>query len=81
MTPNAEDYIPDTNYLREIVQVTGLTTKEVSELIGIPVRTLQDLLSLTRLKHVHKYPVQYAIEMLAIENNPHGYFSLKGKYE
>ena len=46
MTPNAEDYIPDTNYLREIVQVTGLTTKEVSELIGIPVRTLQDLLSL-----------------------------------
>lgn len=67
--PDAKEYNPDPDYLRDLVAVIGWTQAEIAGQIGVPVRTFRDYLS---LKHPSQapYSVQFAIECLALNPNP-----------
>jgi transcriptional regulator with XRE-family HTH domain len=64
MKPNPENYNPDPDYLRALIEKTGLSQNKVAESIGIPSRTFRDYLNGNH-KSKAPYPVQFALESLA----------------
>jgi transcriptional regulator with XRE-family HTH domain len=68
--PDATRHDPSADYLRGLIEVTGLSQREVAERIGIGFRLLKYYLTTPREgveSRVAPYPVQYALEMLAAE--------------
>ena len=61
MKPNAETHNPDPEYLTQVAKRTGLTQARISELVGVPVRTLNRYLN---TPGSCPYPVQFALESL-----------------
>jgi DNA-binding transcriptional regulator YiaG len=64
MTPNASKYNPDPQYMAELVESTGLSQGQLSELLGVDSRTIRRWLSGSR-----KFPyiAQFALESLVFE--------------
>lgn len=62
MKPNASQYNPDPDYLRGLVERSGLSQRAAAEQIGIGDRLLRYYLKGQR---EHTYPVQFALECLA----------------
>ena len=65
MTPNAKNYIGCPDYLRLLVQSSGLSINKAADRIGISRRSLSYYLNNERK---WPYTVQYALEALA--NDP-----------
>ncbi len=63
MKPNPEKYNPNPEYLRELVEKSGLSSSKAAESIGIPSRTFRDYLN-DNHKSKAPYPVQFALESL-----------------
>ena len=64
VTPNAAFYNESSDYLRCLINSSGLSQETVAKLIGIDGRTLRGYISTTNPKR-HPYAIQYAIECLA----------------
>lgn len=62
-TPNIDEYNPDPDYLRSLVERSGLSQREVARRVGVSERTMRDYLN-SNHKSAHTYPVQFTIEML-----------------
>jgi len=67
MKPNALNYNPDPEYLRELIAKTGMTQAEVARRIGIDGRSIRRYLASTAAATyiTAPYTVQFAIECLA----------------
>lgn len=66
MTPDATRHDPRPEYLRALVQQSGLTQREIARRIGISDRLLRYYLTEVDGDHrVAPYPVQFALESLA----------------
>lgn len=63
MRPDAAQHNPDPAYLRQLLRKSGQSQAEAAAAIGLKLRTLEDYLS-GRSKA--PYPVQYALERLAM---------------
>lgn len=66
--PDATRHDPAVDYLRGLIELTGLSQREVAERIGIGFRLLKYYITTPRdgiESRVAPYPVQYAMEMLA----------------
>ena len=63
MKPNASEYNPDPEYLRELIVSTRLTRPELAKKIGCEVRTIQRWLSGDRR---FNYRDQFALECLVL---------------
>lgn len=65
MKPNAAKHNPDPDYLRELLERTGLSQREAARRIGVSERTMRYYLSTDpEAWKPAPYPVQYAIESL-----------------
>lgn len=64
LRPDASLHNPDPQYLRGLLRRTGLSQREAAEMIGIPVRTLEDFLSVKNRARAD-YRTQFALEVLA----------------
>ena len=68
MKPNAkENYNPDPDYLRSLIEKAGLTQAKTAELVGIEARTMRRYLAFRDSPNYQKapYAIQYAMEALA----------------
>ncbi|MDO5652355.1 MAG: helix-turn-helix transcriptional regulator [Moraxella sp.] len=67
MKPNAQNYNPNPDYLRELIGKAGLTQTATAQLIGIDPRTMRRYLAFADSPNYQKapYAVQFAIECLA----------------
>ena len=64
MRPDATKHNPSPSYLRQLLRRTGLSQREAAEMIGLPLRTLEDFLS-AKCKARADYRTQFALEVLA----------------
>ncbi len=67
-TPDAALHDPSVEYLRGLIELTGISQREVAQRIGIGHRLLKYYLTtpgLGKETRVAPYPVQYALESLA----------------
>ena len=64
MRPDATKHNPDPAYLRQLLRRSGLSQREAAEMIGLPLRTLENFLS-ARGKARADYRTQFALEVLA----------------
>lgn len=70
MKPNAQTlYNPNPDYLRELIEKTGLTQNEIARLVGVSTRTMRSYLTFPDKSTYQQapYAVQFAIECLAQE--------------
>lgn len=67
MQPNSKTYNPDPDYLRALIAKTGMTQRQVAELIGISPRMIRSYLTFTDNATYQKapYAVQFCLECLA----------------
>jgi transcriptional regulator with XRE-family HTH domain len=63
MKPDPTTYNPNPDYLRELVDKSGLSQNKVAESIGVATRTFRDYLNGNH-KSKAPYPVQFALESL-----------------
>jgi len=64
MKPDASTYNPDPQYLRELLDSTGLTRKAQAKLLGVDQRTIRYWLSGERQ---FPYSVQFTLECLVLD--------------
>lgn len=62
MKPNIETYNPDPEYLRQLVENSGLSQRQAAKAIGHNERTMRYWLA---GRHEFPYSVQYIMEALA----------------
>ncbi len=67
MTPDATKHNPDPDYLRGLVEQSGMTQRAVARLIGIDERLFRMYLANRQAKSAldAPYPVQFCLEALA----------------
>lgn len=65
MKPDATQHDPTPEYMRYLVERTGLSQREVAKRIGIDDRSIRYYLSHGENRRVAPYPVQFALECLA----------------
>lgn len=63
MTPNAKDYNPDPQYIRDLIDSTGKTQPVLAELLGVNERTIRRLRS---GETTVSYLQQFALECLVL---------------
>lgn len=70
MTPNAENYKRDPQYLREMIKRAGISQRQAARLIGIDERLMRAYLADPSLKSAREapYAVQFCLETLADNN-------------
>ena len=66
MKPNIEEYNPDPNYLRYLIEKSGYTQNLAGKLIGVNTDNFRKMLT-GRIKA--PYSVQYALEGLVDDDN------------
>ena len=64
MTPNAEDYNPDPQYMADLVESTGLTQGELGLLLGVNRRCIRWWITGGRK---FPYTAQFAMECLVLQ--------------
>lgn len=64
MKPNAIQHNPSPNYLRDLIEKSGLSQRQAARLVGINERTMRYYLTDER---ECPYPVQFCLESLAQE--------------
>lgn len=67
MKPNAENYKRDPQYLRGLIEQSGLSQRKAARLIGIDERLMRAYLASPDLKSAREapYAVQFCLECLA----------------
>jgi len=68
MIPDASKYNPSPEYLRELIENSGLSQRAAARQIGISERSMREYLSLTNRKKKASYAIQFALESLAASN-------------
>jgi len=63
-TPNSKEYNPSPEYLRELIENSGLSQRAAARQIGISERSMREYLSLTNRKKKASYAIQFALESL-----------------
>ena len=63
--PDAGYHVPETWYVRSLVNETGLTQREIAERLGVSLRAVQSWLDDGPHGRPCPYTAQYALEMLA----------------
>ena len=63
MIPDATKHNPDPQYLRDLLELAGLSQRGAAAIIGIPERTFRDYLNGNNASEA-SYPVQFALESL-----------------
>jgi hypothetical protein len=63
MTPNAENYNPNPEYIRDLVESTGLRLPELGKVIGHDERTIRRWINGERK---YPYSLQFALECLVL---------------
>lgn len=67
MTPNASLHNPSPEYIRALVERSGLSQREAAKRIGVSDRLLRYYLTAGADSRSAPYPVQFALEALAGE--------------
>lgn len=68
MTPDATKHDPRPEYLRSLVQRSGLSQRECARRLGISERVMRYYLSDVAADHrPAPYPIQFALECLSVE--------------
>lgn len=67
--PDAARHNPAPDYLRQLVDKTGLSQRACAKAIGVSERTFRDYLNSSHESEC-PYPVQFALEMLALHTPP-----------
>jgi len=64
MQPNADDYNPDPQYLRDLLAQAKLSQRGAARLLGVSERQMRYYLQ-PGTQHEAPYPVQFCLECLA----------------
>lgn len=65
MKPDAKNYKPEPQYLRDLLERAGLTQRAAALQLGIPERTFRDNLNGNKPNSTISYTGQFALECLA----------------
>ena len=67
MTPDSSKWNPDPAHLRGLIEKSGLSQRQAAFRIGIGERTMRLYLATSGRQDKAPYPVQFALECLALK--------------